>query len=164
MATRFAHHRGGRAQALPENVVMRQWIGHLNELGLMGFNVASLKATFWLSWRKSTSWLVWVRLNFVSRFLRFLDDFVVHMWKICFFLSNSIHAVKKVLSYLVSLCCCLYLINLFDNSQSNFKLFFVEGTSCLLLLNSPFHNLLHLRYHHDLPRRLNRLQFHFSIL
>ena len=67
------------------------------------------------------------------------------------------HSVKKVLLYLVTLCRCLHLIILFYDRKPNFKLVFVEGASCLLLLYSSIHNLLYLGYHLDLPRRPNRL-------
>ena len=86
MATRLAHDRGGRTQALSQKVILGQRIGHLNEL--RKFNVTALKATCRRSWRKFSVCGVIGGLNFIWLFRGFLRDVVIHVWQLSFLLSN----------------------------------------------------------------------------
>ena len=86
MATRLAHDRGGRTQALSQKVILGQRIGHLNEL--RKFNVTALKATCRRSWRKFTFCEVIGRLNLIWLFRGFLHGLVIHVWQLSFLLSN----------------------------------------------------------------------------
>ena len=55
--------------------------------------------------------------QFYMACLPFLNGLVIHVWQLSFFLSISMHSVKKVLSYLVMLCRCLHSINSFHDPQ-----------------------------------------------